>query len=106
MSLSEVYVDNCPNLTVRDALIQQISDDYKDINGIRPRWINFAELSDDELVALSEQVLEDHTRYMETEYDAEWENEMFDYLEQEYWDEMQDVSEWDEIDELYRKRGW
>jgi len=101
MSLSTTFVENCPTLNVRDALICQISDNYKDMHGIRPRWINFGELSDQELIELDEEVRREHD-----EFDWEYENMLLDLWEEELLAEMDDTSEWDEIDELYQKMGW
>jgi len=47
-----------PELT--DALAQDISDMYKDINGIRPRWIKFSEMSLEELEQLHDQTSAAH----------------------------------------------
>lgn len=101
MSLATTFVENCPTLNVRDALIMQISDNYKDMHGIRPRWINFDGLTDQELIELDEEVRRDHN-----EWDWEYESMMLDLWEEELLAEMDDVSEWDEIDELYHKMGW
>jgi len=46
-----------------DALASDISDMYKDINGIRPRWIKFSEMSLEEL-----EVLHDHTERMHRDW--------------------------------------
>jgi hypothetical protein len=43
-----------------DALSQDISDMYKDINGIRPRWIRFSEMSLEELEQLHDQTSREH----------------------------------------------
>lgn len=43
-----------------DALASDISDMYKDINGIRPRWINFSEMSLEELEQLHDQTVQSH----------------------------------------------
>ncbi len=43
-----------------DALASDISDMYKDINGIRPRWINFSEMSLEELEQLHDQTTRQH----------------------------------------------
>jgi hypothetical protein len=46
-----------------DALASDISDMYKDINGIRPRWIKFSEMSLEEL-----EVLHDQTERMHSDW--------------------------------------
>jgi hypothetical protein len=43
-----------------DALASDISDMYKDINGIRPRWIKFSEMSLEELEQLHDQTSAAH----------------------------------------------
>ena len=43
-----------------DALASDISDMYKDINGIRPRWIKFSEMSLEELEQLHDQTTRQH----------------------------------------------
>ena len=43
-----------------DALASDISDMYKDINGVRPRWINFGEMSQEELEQLHDQTTRQH----------------------------------------------
>ena len=43
-----------------DALASDISDMYKDINGIRPRWINFSAMSQEELEQLHDQTVQAH----------------------------------------------
>jgi hypothetical protein len=43
-----------------DALSQDISDMFKDINGIRPRWIDFGNMSLEELEQLHDQTSEAH----------------------------------------------
>lgn len=101
MSLSTTFVEGLPTLTVRDALICQISDNYKDMHGIRPRWINFDGLSDEELINLDEEIRREHD-----DFDWEYENMLLDLWEEELLAEMDDTSEWDEIDELYQKMGW
>ena len=45
---------------LRDALHQDISDMFKDINGIRPRWINFQAMSLEELEQLHDQTSQAH----------------------------------------------
>ena len=45
---------------LRDALHQDISDMFKDINGIRPRWINFQAMSLEELEQLHDQTTQAH----------------------------------------------
>ena len=52
---------------LRDALHQDISDMYKDINGIRPRWINFSEMSLEELEQLHDQVSQSHSDWWNQE---------------------------------------
>ena len=47
---------------LRDALHQDISDMFKDINGIRPRWINFQAMSIEELEQLHDQTSQAHRR--------------------------------------------
>lgn len=46
---------------LRDALHQDISDMFKDINGIRPRWINFQAMSIEELEQLHDQTSQAHS---------------------------------------------
>ena len=46
-----------------DALASDISDMYKDINGIRPRWIKFGEMSLEEL-----EILHDQTERMHSDW--------------------------------------
>ena len=43
-----------------DALASDISDMFKDINGIRPRWLNFSEMSLEELEQLHDQTSQAH----------------------------------------------
>lgn len=50
-----------------DALAQDISDMYKDINGIRPRWIKFSEMSLQELERLHDQTSREHEDYWNQE---------------------------------------
>ena len=45
---------------VLDALASDISDMFKDINGIRPRWLNFSEMSLEELEQLHDQTSQAH----------------------------------------------
>lgn len=63
------------NLTLRDDLIASYSDLYKSYNGIRPRWIDWSESSDlDILVALDNLHREGELqREREEEQDRLWE---------------------------------
>jgi hypothetical protein len=53
-------------LTRREQLLSQISDTYKDINGIRPRW-NMDHLSDDDLQKWLDDMFVDLRSQMEQE---------------------------------------
>ena len=50
-----------------DALASDISDMYKEINGIRPRWIKFSEMSLEELEQLHDQVSQSHSDWWNQE---------------------------------------
>ena len=50
-----------------DALASDISDMFKDINGIRPRWIKFGEMSLEELEQLHDQVSQSHSDWWNQE---------------------------------------
>ena len=50
-----------------DALASDISDMYKDINGIRPRWIKFSEMSLEELEQLHDQTSQAHSDWWNQE---------------------------------------
>ena len=52
---------------LRDALHQDISDMFKDINGIRPRWINFQAMSTEELEQLHDQTSQAHSDWWNQE---------------------------------------
>ena len=52
---------------LRDALHQDISDMFKDINGIRPRWINFQAMSIEELEQLHDQTSQAHSDWWNQE---------------------------------------
>lgn len=52
---------------LRDALHQDISDMFKDINGIRPRWINFQAMSVEELEQLHDQTSQAHSDWWNQE---------------------------------------
>ncbi|MGW8177814.1 MAG: hypothetical protein ACWGQW_03355 [bacterium] len=47
------------NTEARDSLIGYIWDAYKDVNGIRPRWINFDAMSDQDLEDLADSLERD-----------------------------------------------
>ena len=50
-----------------DALASDISDMFKDINGIRPRWLNFSEMSLEELEQLHDQTSQAHSDWWNQE---------------------------------------
>ena len=50
-----------------DALASDISDMFKDINGIRPRWLNFSEMSLEELEQLHDQTSQSHSDWWNQE---------------------------------------
>lgn len=52
---------------LRDALHQDISDMFKDINGVRPRWINFSAMSIEELEQLHDQTSRNHSDWWNEE---------------------------------------
>jgi hypothetical protein len=47
------------NCTDRDSLISYIYDEYKTAHGIRPRWVNFDEMSTTALQQMAQQVSDD-----------------------------------------------
>ena len=57
---AETYGQPLQGQELIDALSQDISDMYKDINGIRPRWIKFSEMSLEELEQLHDQTSAAH----------------------------------------------
>jgi hypothetical protein len=58
---------NLNAISYRDELISAISDTYKDIHGVRPRHYNFAEMSDEEVEALSNSLYD----YLDAEFNRE-----------------------------------
>ena len=50
-----------------DALASDISDMFKDINGIRPRWLNFSAMSLEELEQLHDQTSQSHSDWWNQE---------------------------------------
>ncbi len=50
-----------------DALASDISDMFKDINGIRPRWLDFSAMSLEELEQLHDQVSQSHSDWWNQE---------------------------------------
>lgn len=60
---------------VRQELIGDIWDIYKSINGIRPRWINFNEMSDAELRKMRDSLIDEGREQREMELRAEREEE-------------------------------
>jgi hypothetical protein len=59
----------------RHLLVGEIWDIYKSINGIRPRWINFNEMSDAELREMRDSLIDEGREQREMELRAEREEE-------------------------------
>jgi hypothetical protein len=57
---AETYGQPLEGQELLDALAQDISDMYKDINGIRPRWIKFSEMPLADLERLHDQTSREH----------------------------------------------
>lgn len=77
-----------------DALASDISDMYKDINGIRPRWIKFSEMSLEEL-----EVLHDQTERMHSDW---WNEERVQQDLDDMADEDDAIAAADAEDEMMR----
>lgn len=60
---------------VRQELIGDIWDIYKSINGIRPRWINFNDMSDAELREMRDSLIDEGREQREMELRAKREEE-------------------------------
>ena len=86
MAFSKIAVSNAfaDGLTLRDVLVNNISDTYKDIYGVRPRW-NFAEMT---LLHL----------WQESKYLYSY---LCEILRDRYYEEME--KEWAEWDRLYER---
>ncbi len=57
---AETYGQPLEGQELLDALASDISDMFKDINGMRPRWIKFSEMSLEELEQLHDQTTRQH----------------------------------------------
>ena len=56
----------------RHSLVMSIWDGYKDVNGVRPRWMNFDEMSMDELRKVESQIYDElREQFEEEESDVE-----------------------------------
>ena len=84
-------------MKLRENLIGEISDTYKMIWGIRPRFYNFAEMSLVELWAVARELWEDLDLHMEEdeEYDLWWEEqeELREIQKPDFFSEIQDSLE-------------
>ena len=64
---AETYGQPLEGQELLDALASDISDMYKDINGIRPRWLNFSAMSLEELEQLHDQTSQAHNDWWSQE---------------------------------------
>lgn len=83
--------------SVRELLISNISDDYKEALGFRPRY-NYAGMNLVELKRLA-----DETRRYADEiiyYNAEWDRYAEDIKERE------EQEKWNHIDDIYSQNNW
>jgi hypothetical protein len=76
--MTEVF--EMPEMTARQELIGMYSDSYKDAHGIRPRWMNFDGMSDEEIEA----GITENCRIANENYEQEqiWANEKVEEFKQ------------------------
>ena len=91
-------------LSVRNTLINSISDDYKDRWGFRPR-MRYDEMSLVDLKMIADQVRAELDDYYEEQIALGW-GDLNDDLYPSQHDYDADQAPWNDIDDLYERNNW
>jgi hypothetical protein len=90
-------------MKIRDVLINNISDDYKELWGYRPRF-RYDEMNLVDLKMLADQASRDLEEHLQDEY--EWDLWGYECEDNRAYQEEIAQDNWDHIDDLYKDMKW